>query len=181
MKFLDSKSCSTYIAKSKEKLKDNTPETALNEGLKLLQENTTLVPLQDKISNDRGGMKMRELRGKINKTNRFALYFAIRKNNALDWWTGTKIENTIKIEFHHIFPKKILRDANYSDSMINDICNITIVSKKANGAISSMYPIDYFPQEIGNMDRVYSQFVSHNDKLWDVKNYKNFLEDRRIK
>ena len=156
----------------------SSPETALNEDLKLLQENTTLVPLQDKISNDRGGMKMRELRGKINKTNRFALYFAIRKNNALDWWTGTKIENTIKIEFHHIFPKKILRDANYSDVMINDIRNIAIVSKKANGAISSMYPINYFPQEIGDMDRVYSQFVSHNDKLWDVKNYKNFLKDR---
>ena len=44
-----------------------------------------------------------------------------------------------------------------------------------------MYPIDYFPQEIGDMDRVYGQFVSHNDKLWDVKNYKNFLEDRENK
>ena len=65
--------------------------------------------------------------------------------------------------------------------MINDIRNIAIVSKKANGAISSMYPIDYFPQEIGDMDRVYGQFVSHNDKLWDVKNYKNFLEDRENK
>ena len=30
-------------------------------------------------------MSMRELRGKINKTNRFALYFAIRKNNH---WIG---------------------------------------------------------------------------------------------
>ena len=101
-----------------------------------MKENTTLVPLQDKISNDRGGMEMRELHGKINKTNRFALYFAIRKNNALDWWTGTKIENTLKIEFHHIFPKKILRDANYSDAMINDIRNIAIVSKKANGQLA---------------------------------------------
>ena len=121
---------------------------------------------------------MRELRGRMNKTNLFALYYALRDNDALDWWQGTKIDNTSKIEFHHIFPKKILRNAGIPDDLINDIRNIAIVSQKANRKIRAMFPEQYFDTEIHDMNRVYSQFIPEDPKYWKIKNYKEFLEKR---
>ena len=156
----------------------SSPESALSEDLKAIQEDNALEILQSKISRDRGGNAMRELQGRINNTNKFALHYAIRKNNALDWWEGTKIENTGKIEFHHIFPKKVLRDAGYSDVLINDIRNIAIVSRKANRTISDMKPEKYFTEEVGDMNRVFSQFVPEDNKFWKVENYEEFLQER---
>ena len=155
-----------------------TTESTLNEDLKALQEDDPLSTWVENISKDRGGLDMRELRGRINNTNLFALYYAIRKKDALDWWSGTKIENTNNIEFHHIFPKKVLRDEGYPDNMINDIRNIAIVSRKANRKISAMKPKEYFTQEIGEMNWLFSQFVPKDEKFWEVNNYKEFLEER---
>ena len=86
--------------------------------------------------------------------------------------------NTGKIEFHHIFPKKVLRDADYSDVLINDIRNIAIVSRKANRTISDMKPEKYFAEEVGDMNRVFSQFVPEDNKFWKVENYEEFLQER---
>lgn len=153
-------------------------ESTLNEDLREFNEIDPVKNWLEKIRKERGDLQMRELRGRINKTNLFALYYALRVNDALDWWQGTKIDNTSKIEFHHIFPKKILRNAGISDVLINDIRNIAIVSKKANRKIMAMFPEQYFDTEIQDMDRVYSQFIPDDPKYWKIENYKEFLEKR---
>ena len=153
-------------------------ESTLNEDLREFNEIDPVKNWLKKIRKERGNLQMRELRGRINKTNLFALYYALRVNDALDWWQGTKIDNTSKIEFHHIFPKKILRNAGIPDVLINDIRNIAIVSKKANRKIRAMFPEQYFDTEVQDMNRVYSQFIPEDPKYWKIENYKEFLEKR---
>ncbi len=153
-------------------------ESTLNEDFSALEKPNTLEIWLDSIRKVRGDLKARELEGRINTTNRFALYYALRNNNALDWWTGNNLKNTANIEFHHIFPKKILKDAGYPDNQINDIRNIAIVSKKANRKISAMQPEEYFKSEIGDMERIHSQFVPKDKELWKVENYLQFLKKR---
>lgn len=153
-------------------------ESTLNEDFSALEKSNTLGIWLDSIRKVRGDLKARELEGRINNTNRFALYFALRNNNALDWWTGNNLNNTANIEFHHIFPKKVLKDAGYPDNQINDIRNIAIVSRKANRKISAMEPEKYFQSEIGDMERIYSQFVPTEKELWKVENYPKFLKKR---
>jgi len=99
-------------------------ESLLNEDLRALKESDPISHWLYVISKERGGLEMRELQGRINNTNLFSLYYALRKNNALDWWSGTSLSSTANIEFHHIFPKKVLREAGYPDNQINDIRNI---------------------------------------------------------
>ena len=106
------------------------------------------------------------------------MYYALRINNALDWWTGNSLSSTSNIEFHHIFPKRVLKDAGYLDYQINDICNIAIVSRKANRTISAMKPEKYFETVIQDKNRLYSQFIPSDIKFWKVENYLDFVKQR---
>ena len=155
-----------------------TTESVLNVDLRALKEPDPIKVWLASIKRERGSLEMRELNGRINSTNLFSLYHALRTNNALDWWSGTSLNNTSNIEFHHIFPKKVLRNARYPDNQINDIRNIAIVSRKANRKISAMKPEEYFEIEIKDKNRLYSQFVPSDKKYWKVENYLEFLEQR---
>ena len=153
-------------------------ESVLNEDLRALKNPDPVTTWLAAIQKERGGLEMRELLGRINSTNLFALYYALRTNNALDWWTGNSLSNTSNIEFHHIFPKRVLRDAGYPDNQINDICNIAIVSRKANRTISAMKPEEYFETVIQDKNRLYSQFIPSDAKFWKVENYLDFVKQR---
>ena len=153
-------------------------ESKLNEDLRELGGSNPVATWLENIRKERGDLGMREMRGRINRTNLFALYYALRQNEALDWWQGTKVDNTSKVEFHHIFPKKVLRNAGYSDVLINDIRNIAVVSRKANRRVSAMPPEKYFESEIEDKGRIFSQFVPQDKTYWRVENYECFLEER---
>lgn len=153
-------------------------ESMLNEDLRALKESDPITIWLAAIQRERGSLEMRELSGRINSTNLFALYHALRTNNAIDWWTGTSLNNTTNIEFHHIFPKRVLREAGYPDNQINDIRNIAIVSRKANRTISAMKPEEYFEKVIQDKNRLFSQFVPSDKTYWKVENYLEFLKQR---
>ena len=153
-------------------------ESKLNEDLRELGSSNPVVTWLENIRKERGDLMMREIRGSINRTNLFALYYALVQNGALDWWQGTRVEDTSKIEFHHIFPKKVLRNAGYPNMLINDIRNIAVVSQKANRKINAMRPEMYFENEIEDKSRIFSQFVPQDKAYWRVENYERFLEVR---
>lgn len=153
-------------------------ESILNEDIRALKSSDTLSEWISPIRKDRGGLDIREFEGRYNRNNLFALFYALRRNNAIDWWEGNPLSNITKTEFHHIFPKKVLREANYPDKLINDVRNIAIVSRKANRKISAMYPEKYFKTEIQDINRVFSQFVPEDPKYWKVENFLDFLEER---
>ena len=153
-------------------------ESKLNEDLREFEGTDPVGRWLERIRKERANLLVREFQGRLNNTNRFALYYALIQNDAIDWWNGTKIINTTQIEFHHIFPKKVLQDAKIPPNQINDIRNIAIVSSKANRKISAMPPEKYFASGTIDMRRVVSQFVPDDPEYWKVENYQKFLEKR---
>ncbi len=114
------------------------------------------------------------------------LYFVLRKNGVKDWWSGLKLSegnagNAHKIEYHHIFPKSLLKD-KYDKKEINEIANIAFICGKVNRKITNREPIDYLEKEVvakRGKDALISQLIPLDKKMWEISNYQQFLNYRR--
>lgn len=124
--------------------------------------------------------KINDLGSGLNDRSRFGVFFALKENNASDWWTGTSVEGIQKNNYHHIFPQKPLQKAGYTKAEINDPRNIAVIGEYVNKKQKHRIPVDYFNDRnlISDPDRLFNQFVPKNKDLWEVGNYKNFLEAR---
>ena len=115
------------------------------------------------------------------------LYFVLRSNNTKDWWTGLKISSkhtgkAHKIQYHHIFPKSLLRDEEYETKEINEIANLAFIGGKTNRQISNKEPIDYLENTVvakKGEEALASQLIPLDRKFWEMKNYREFLNYRR--
>ncbi len=113
-------------------------------------------------------------------------YLALKYGGAKDWKTGLGLSLTHQgnlhyIEYHHIFPKSILRKAGYEKAEINAISHMAFISGRMNRNISNKRPVDYFPKIIGDRgeEALKSQCIPLDQSLWEVDNYRSFLEYRR--
>ena len=114
------------------------------------------------------------------------LYFVLKQNGAKDWWSGLKLSdkhagNAHTIQFHHIFPKSLLKE-KYEQKEINEIANLAFIGGKTNRQITNKEPIDYLEKEIVEKrgeEALTSQLISLNKKLWEISNFQEFLSDRR--
>lgn len=115
------------------------------------------------------------------------LYFVLRQGGAKDWLSGIKLSNkhvgtAHRLQFHHIFPKSLLKNAGYEKREINEIANMAFIGGKANRHILNNPPSKYFPEEIiptRGKDALTSQLVPLEPKLWEIQNYRDFLDRRR--
>ena len=120
----------------------------------------------------------------------------MKKNNAFDWGKSPRLplgeiepENT---HIHHIFPFDLMiKDKNaykkfdgnnysWSDyrSEINDIANMTFLSKLTNSAIGNASPSIYMLNETTPLIRK-AHFIPEDKNLWKTENFYYFLEERR--
>jgi len=83
-----------------------------------------------------------------------------------------------KLHVHHIFYSNLLRKLGMEEE-VDKFGNITLISSTANESIGSRIPRDYFltlrkihPELLKN------HFIPCDDKLWEIDNYKQFLEKR---
>jgi hypothetical protein len=113
------------------------------------------------------------------------LYLALKQDGAKDWQSGLGISLTHSgkyhyVQFHHIFPKSLLT-ASYDTSEINEIANMAFISGGLNRALSNKEPRDYIPGiiEKRGSTALTSQHIPTNPSLWEVSNYRSFLEARR--
>lgn len=128
-----------------------------------------------------------DIRGKGKRSPLFPMaYLAVKKNDGKDWFTGLAINKNSKgkshkIEFHHIFPRKILQDAGYEKSEINEIANMAFIGGRTNRRISASNPAEYLEKIVAERgeEALTSQFVPIDRNLWKVENYRQFLEARR--
>jgi hypothetical protein len=125
--------------------------------------------------------------GKGQRSSLFSMaYLAVKNNGGKDWHNGLAISQSNKaksnkIEFHHIFPRKLLQAAKYEKSEINEIANMAFIVARTNKRISAKSPEEYL-EEIVNArgeEALTSQFVPLDRDLWKVENYRKFLEARR--
>ena len=107
------------------------------------------------------------------------LYVLERNNSASDWFGGGLV-SSLSLNVHHIFPQKYLRANGIdSDYDIDDICNTTLISSKANRDISAQAPSDYFETEGVDSTKLREHFVPLDESLWHADSYHDFLDERR--
>lgn len=114
------------------------------------------------------------------------LYFVLKQNGAKDWWSGLKLSerhtgNAHTIQFHHIFPKSLLKD-KYNKKEINEIANLAFIGGKTNRQITNKEPINYLEKEVvakSGEGALVSQLIPLDKKLWEIGNYQEFLNYRR--
>jgi len=114
------------------------------------------------------------------------LYFVLKQNGAKDWWSGLKLSerhtgSAHSIQFHHIFPKSLLKD-RCDQKEINEIANLAFIGGKTNRQITNKEPIKYLEQEViakRGEDALTSQLIPLDKRLWEIDNYQEFLKYRR--
>ncbi len=164
-------------------------ESTLDSDLGLLFKGKSFKELLDPVKQRSGRLSVEpnDFKGRGNRSALFSLtYLALKHSGAKDWKTGLGLSLTHQgmlhyIEYHHIFPKSLLKKAGYEKSEINEIANMAFISGRANKKISNKYPIDYFPVVLNDRgdSALTSQYISLDKQLWDINNYRSFLENRR--
>ena len=128
-----------------------------------------------------------DIKGKGKRSPLFSMsYLAVKKNEGKDWFTGLVLNKNSKgkshkIEFHHIFPRKLLQEAGYGTTEINEISNMAFISGRTNRRISASKPSVYLKEVVAKdgEECLTSQFVPLDPELWKIENYHAFLEARR--
>ena len=115
------------------------------------------------------------------------LYFILKQNGAKDWFSSLKLSEqhvgrAHTIQYHHIFPKSLLREKNYDKKEINEIANMAFIGGRTNRQILNKEPTVYLEKEViekRGEDALISQLIPLDRKLWEIKNYREFLDLRR--
>ena len=127
-----------------------------------------------------------ELEGRNQRSALFkTMFLAFRDAGAKDWKSHLAIAldhkgATHKLQFHHIFPKAVLK-RHYTSREADDIANMSFISGKTNRQILAKAPKDYLPAYIdtAGAQALHAQCIPTDPSLLDVGDYKKFLVERR--
>lgn len=114
------------------------------------------------------------------------LYLLTRMAGAKDWGTGIELKASLlgkmnKLEVHHIFPKAQLYKLKYRRPEVNALANFCFQTKDTNLKISDRLPEEYFPAfDAHHPGTLASQWIPKDPELWKLKNYRDFLESRKV-
>jgi hypothetical protein len=178
-----------HVANARGRYSRGSSETLLNEDLSILFKDGTPADLMQPIRRlfGREDVVASDLAGRPARSPLFSLaYLTLKARGAKDWETGlalslSKAGRQHAIQFHHIFPKKLLKEASFSAGEINEIANLAFVSGRTNQRIGTKPPSEYFPTVIQRRgeEALRSQLIPLDPDLHRVENYRSFLEARR--
>jgi hypothetical protein len=164
-------------------------ETLLNEDLNIVFKSGDITGLIEPVKRQFGRLHIEpgDLAGRGANSPLFSLaYLALKDAGAKDWLSGLGLSLTHQgrlhfIQWHHIFPKAVLKRQGYETGEINEIANMAFITGQTNRRISSKPPAEYLPQIIERQGKaaMSSQFVPDAPELLDVANYRAFLAQRR--
>ena len=113
------------------------------------------------------------------------LYFLTRMGEARDLCSGLPLKKGMvgkmaSLEVHHIFPKKVLREADYDRRQINALANFCFLTKDCNLHLAAQAPENYFPRIAAERPgALESQWIPMDRRLWAVDRFPEFLAARR--
>ena len=178
-----------YVAHARSRYSRAASETALNEDLTTLfkggKPDDLLVPIKRIFG--RLDVQASDLAKRPARSPLFSLaYLALKGRGAKDWETGLGLGLGMAgrqhvIQFHHIFPKAVLKKAEYDPAEINEIANLAFISGRTNQKIGKQPPTIYFPKILKTAGReaLEDQLIPLDKSLHEVENYRDFLEARR--
>ena len=115
-----------------------------------------------------------------------AMFMAFKKDGAKDWRGQLNISlkhsgTQHKLQFHHIFPRAVLKKADIPQGKINDICNMAFIGGDTNRRIRDKEPAVYLREVVKRVgaEELEKQCIPTNPNLWEVGAYDEFLVERR--
>ena len=176
-------------ANAKGRYSRGSSETLLDQDIASIRDGGTIQNLIDRLRNQVGILEVtpEELSGRNQRSALFkTMFLAFRDAGAKDWHSNLAISLDHsgvqhKLQFHHIFPKALLKKAGYQQRDADDISNLAFIGGKTNRAISDKAPSQYLASlidKIGNAG-FEAQQIPLDEQLLEASAYKDFLEVRR--
>ncbi len=119
---------------------------------------------------------------------RLVLYLVVFKKKAKDWIcqdirigydrSNNQLNEGFRPEWHHFFPKKVLKAHGVPDSKFDVVSNIVVLNEKANRTFTSKEPTEYISRHKVNNERLSEQLIPTDESFWQVNRYDDFLENR---
>jgi len=163
-------------------------ETILDQDLATIRQGGTVQDLIDRLRQQVGRLDItpEELEGRNQRSALFkTMFLAFRAAGAKDWRSNLAIALDHsgvqhRLQFHHIFPKALMRDLVTSREA-DDIANLAFIGGKTNRAISDKPPATYLPPLIAQLGQPMfdAQAIPVDTALLDLPAYKAFLSERR--
>jgi len=176
------------VANAKGRYSRGSSETLLDQDLATLRDGGGAQELIDRLRQQVGRLDIQpeELEGRNQRSSLFkTMFLAFRSAGAKDWRSQIAIAldhsgAQHKLQFHHIFPKGILK-VKYSSREADDIANLSFIAGTTNRQISDAPPITYFQPMISKsgLGAFDAQCIPTDPTLLGVENYKSFLQQRR--
>ena len=176
------------VANAKGRYSRGSSETILDQDLSTLRQGGGAAELVDRLRLQVGRLDIapEELEGRSQRSALFkTMFLAFRDAEARDWRSNLAIAlghrgAQHRLQFHHIFPKTVLK-GSYSSREADDIANLAFISGKTNRQISDKPPSQYFPQlaQKSGTEAFHAQCIPTAGRLLEVDTYKSFLAERR--
>jgi hypothetical protein len=160
-------------------------ESVVDRDLKALKEKKSVSAVEEIIKdNERDERKITPeiFRTHSKNSPAFKIYYLYMKSKLGEYEISKDVlYNLNKKEDHHIFPKKLLKKQGLDDNAINDICNLTFISKKRNLNILAKDPEVYLADLWNKQGEEFfdNHLIPKDRELWKLKSYNKFIEERR--
>lgn len=177
------------VANARGRYSRGSTEGILNEDLKIIFGSGDIFALLDPLKRQFGRLTIEagDLAGRGANSPLFSLsYLALKDAGAKDWFSGLGLSLTHQgrlhfIQWHHIFPKALLKENSFETGEINEIANMAFITGQTNRKLGRKEPADYFPAIVKDQGELAltSQEVPTDSNLHHVANYRDFLVFRR--
>jgi hypothetical protein len=177
------------IANARGRYSRGSTETLLNEDLAIIFRAPDIAGLLEPVKRQFGRLNIEpsDLAARGANSPLFSLaYLALKDSGAKDWFSGLGLSLTHQgrlhfLQWHHIFPKSLLKDHNYETGEIHEIANMAFITGQTNRRLSNKEPCQYLPDIIKAQGQktLELQLVPGFEELWKLENYRDFLKIRR--
>lgn len=177
------------VANARGRYSRGSTETLLNEDLNIIFRSGDIAALIEPVKRQFGRLTIEpgDLASRGANSPLFSLsYLALKDAGAKDWFSGLGLSLTHQgrlhfIQWHHIFPKALLKENAFETGEINEIANMAFITGQTNRKLGRKEPADYLPLIIKEQGEaaLTSQEVTTDPSLHKVENYRAFLEGRR--
>jgi hypothetical protein len=177
------------VANARGRYSRGATESLLNEDLNIIFRTGDIAALIEPVKRQFGRLTIEagDLASRGASSPLFSLsYLALKDAGAKDWFSGLGLSLTHQgrlhfIQWHHIFPKALLKENGFETGEINEIANMAFITGQTNRKLGRKEPAIYFPSIVEEQGEstLTAQEVPTDPTLHTVASYRSFLEVRR--